>query len=157
MDINCKYDKEKSTKDNKEELMRQETGENRDQKYEIWMLGNYGGLIKHNRGHHKPNYSEPFPEQPKTETEIGVLLNINLRTLTYYKDGVSLGVACRKINHEHYDLFPGVLGRHGTRMTLGRRLRSFNDLQDRCRATIMREIYNESNTDLLPIPTSTKR
>ena len=70
---------------------------------------------------------------------------------------MSLGVAFREINHEHYDLFPCVLGRYGTSMTLGRRFRSFNDLQDRCRATIMREIYNESDTDLLPIPTNTKR
>ena len=158
MDINCKYDKEKSTKDNKE-LMRHETAENINQKYEIWMLDNHGGLMKHNRGHHdhKPNFTEPFPEQPKTETVIGMLLDINLGTLSYYKDGVPLGVAFREINHEHYDLFPCVLGIHGTRMTLGRRFRSFNNLQDRCRATIMREIYNESDTDLLPIPTCTKR
>ena len=155
--INLKYGKEESTEDNKEELMRHETGDNRDDKKEMWVLDNYGCLHKHNRGYYQPDFTEHFYEQPKTETVIGVLLDRNLGTLSYYKNGVSLGVAFREINDKQYDLFPCVKGSHGTRMTLGRRFRSFNNLQDRCRATIMREIYNKSDTDLLPIPKSIKR
>ena len=147
VDINCKYDEN----DDMDELMRHETEEFRDQTK--WLLDRFGYIHEIARGYCK----KPFTEQLKTPTVIGVLLDINLGTLSYYKNGVPLGVAVRGINHEHYDLFPCVMGWHGTRMTLGRRFRSFNDLQDRCRATIMREIYNESDTDLLPIPKSTKR
>ena len=157
VDIKCKYDQKESTKDNKEELMRDESGKNSDQIKKMWLLGNYGCLHKYNGGYSRTNFIKPLLKQSKIETVIGVLQDINLRTLLYYKNGVSLGVAFREIDHEHYDLFPCVLGGDGTSMTLGRRFRSFNNLQDRCRATIMREIYNESDTDLLPIPMCTKR
>ena len=149
VDINCKYDKDNDT----DVLMKHETRKIRDRKAKLWLLDRFGYLYEFSRGYCK----KPFTEQLKTPAVIGVLLDINLGTLSYYKNGVPLGVAVRGINYEHYDLFPCVMGINGTRMTLGRRFRSFNNLQDRCRATIMREIYNEADTDLLPIPKSTKR
>ena len=99
---------------------------------------------------------KPFPKELENQTVLGVLLDRKLGTLSYYKNGTFIKVIWTGLNTESYDLFSRVVGSCGTRVTLGRRFRSFSNLQDRCRATIMRELFNESDTDLLPIPKSIK-
>ena len=54
-----------------------------------WGLS-YKGTIWHNGKHQR--YCEPFFD---TNTKIGMLLNLYTGTLTFYKNGVNLGVAFR--------------------------------------------------------------
>ena len=91
---------------------------------------------------------------------MGVLLDRTQGTLSYYQDGAPLGVALTIPNHRDYELFPAVWNiTSGTEVKLGRQLRSFyNDknLQDRCRETIMGQISEKTDIDLLDLPTAMK-
>ena len=94
------------------------------------------------------------------QTVIGVLFNRKQGTLSYYQDGVQLGVAMTVPNHLDYELFPAVWNLAlVTEVKLGRRLRSFynyENLQNRCRATIMELILEKADIDLLNLPTVMK-
>ena len=91
---------------------------------------------------------------------IGVLLVRTLGTLSYYQDGMPLEMAITVPDHLDYELFPAVWTIFpGTDIMLVRRLRSFyndNNLQDRCRATIMELISEKTDIDLLNLPTAMK-
>ena len=74
-------------------------------------------------------------------------------TLTYFKDGENLGVAFTGLNYVQDTLYPIVSSTAAkTEMTLGRRRRSFQNLQDRCRATIIAKLKAENEIDTLPLP-----
>ena len=88
---------------------------------------------------------------------IGMLLDKQQGTLSYYIDGVSLGVAYTGLEHVQDELFPLMASSHSVEMTLGRRLRNYHSLQDRCRATIMKELLHKSDIDLLPLPSRMKQ
>ena len=96
-------------------------------------------------------------------TVIGVLLDRNQGTLSYYKDGVQEGLAITVPNHLDYELYPAMWDISPfldiKAIKLGRRLRSFyidNNLQDRCRAIIMGQISEKADIDLLNLPTAIK-
>ncbi|XP_074640327.1 SPRY domain-containing SOCS box protein 3-like [Tubulanus polymorphus] len=97
-------------------------------------------------------YTKPFRENEPVV--IGMLFDWYKGTLTYFKDGVNLGVAFSGINHVTDDLYPIVCSTAAkTEMTLGVRLRTFQSLQDRCRAVILTATRPTTvNIDVLPLP-----
>ena len=125
----------------------------RDQKQQRWGLSSKGDLFPKHHSCAQGTYSQPFPNQ----TVIGVLLDRKKGTLSYYQDGVPLGVAFTVPNYLGYELFPAVWNITSyTDMQLGKQLRSLNNLQERCRATIMEEISEKLDIDLLNLPTAMK-
>ena len=92
-----------------------------------WGLS-HKGILWHN-GQWKP-YTKPFRENESTT--IGMLYDGNLGTLSYYKDGVYLGVAFSGLNKLHEELYPMVCSTAAkTEMTLCNMRRDFINLQDR--------------------------
>ena len=89
---------------------------------------------------------------------IGMLLDKQQGTLSYYIFGVPLGVAYSGLELVNDELFPVMSASNGVEMTLGRRLiRSYHSLQDRCRGAILRELLCKSDIDLLPLPSTVKQ
>ncbi len=88
---------------------------------------------------------------------IGILFDWFAGTLTYYKDGICLGIAFTGLQDIHDEIYPVVSSTAAkTEMTLGVTLRGFNDLQDRCRTTIMTSLKYDCDIDKLPLPTRLK-
>ena len=118
-----------------------------------WGLS-HKGLLWH--GGNWRHYCPPFPENEATV--IGVLYDGPQGTLTFYKDGKSLGVAFSNLNSLSGDgLFPAVASTAAkTEMTLGETVRSFQGLQDRCRASIVGCISEPDMLQGLPLPPSVK-
>ncbi|KAH8409446.1 hypothetical protein KR222_005500 [Zaprionus bogoriensis] len=96
-------------------------------------------------------YTKRFREnQP---TQIGILFDGVEGTLTYYKDGKCLGVAFRGLNKVKEPLYPIVCSTAAkTEMTLKCARREFVNLQDRCRAVIMRKLRNTDELETLRLP-----
>ena len=121
-----------------------------------WGLTSSGCLSPSSLASGPGTYAQEFPKQ----TVIGVLLDRKQGTLSYYQDGVPLGVAFTIPNYLDYELFPSMWYIiQGTEVKLGRQLRSFyNDknLQDRCRATIIGHVSEKTDIDLLNLPTAIK-
>ena len=62
-------------------------------------------------------------------------------TLSYYKDNVSLGVAFTGLQDMKEPLYPIVCSTAAkTEMSLGMLKRDFVNLQDRCRASVLRNV-----------------
>ncbi|XP_064626035.1 SPRY domain-containing SOCS box protein 3-like [Lineus longissimus] len=117
-----------------------------------WGLS-HKGLLWHNGKWRQ--YTKPFRENEATT--IGILLDWYAGTLTYYKDGVSLGVAFTGLNKLDEDLYPVICSTAAkTEMSLGRTIRGFYDLQDRCRAAILAKTDDENIIDELPLPNRMK-
>ena len=96
-------------------------------------------------------YTKAFRENESTV--IGMLYDSRNGTLVFYKDGTSLGVAFSGLHHVHDDLFPIICSTAAkTQMSLSLSLRSFDSLQDRCRAVIAERVRREA-VHSLPIPT----
>ncbi|KAL3868904.1 hypothetical protein ACJMK2_041659 [Sinanodonta woodiana] len=115
---------------------------------ESWGLS-HKGLIWHNAKCRQ--YCKPFRENESTV--IGILFDWNNGTLSYYKDGEDMGVAFAGLNRCQDSLYPIVCSTAAkTEMTLGKRRRSFLNLQDRCRATIISKLRQENEIDSLPLP-----
>lgn len=128
-----------------------------------WALSHRGALF--HKGESR-NYCDPFAEY--TPVTVGILLDMNEGTLSYFKNGVSLGVAFTGLNKVEEELFPTICSTAAkTVMYVGRRCRSFFDLRDMCRQVIIQAIAddNESETkrslasvtDSLPVPELIKR
>lgn len=84
-------------------------------------------------------YTKPFRENEATT--VGMLFDGLRGTLTFYKDGVSLGVAFSGLHRIDEPLYPVVCSTAAkTEMTLSTLRRDFLSLQDRCRATILRHV-----------------
>ena len=65
-------------------------------------------------------------------------------SLTYYKDGLCLGVAFTGLQEVTEPLFPIVCSTAAkTEMSLGVMKRDFQSLQDRCRATVLQHLTHE--------------
>ena len=126
----------------------------RDQKQQRWGLSlSKCDLFPKHDSCVQGTYSQPFHHQ----SVIGVLLERKKGTLSYYQDGVPLGVAFTVPNYLDYELYPAVWNfTFRTGMHLGKQLRSLNNLQERCRATIMEEISEKIHIDLLNLPTAMK-
>ncbi|KAK2170925.1 hypothetical protein NP493_1125g00003 [Ridgeia piscesae] len=117
-----------------------------------WGLS-HKGLLWHD-GTSRP-YTKPFRENEATT--IGLLFDPGRGTLTYFKDGHSLGIAFTGLASIDEDLFPIVCSTAAkTEMTLTLALRTFDSLQDRCRAAVARLVGRENDIDRLPIPNQIK-
>lgn len=83
---------------------------------------------------------------------IGMFYDGRQGTLTYYKDGLCLGVAFEGLTSK--ELYPAVSSTAAkTEMTLGTVRREFVNLQDRCRAVILDRVRaGGEETLLLPSP-----
>ena len=74
-------------------------------------------------------------------------------TLTYFKDGVCLGVAFTGLQDVKDQLYPIVCSTAAkTEMSLGLLKRDFQSLQDRCRASILSQLTHEEQIDQLKLP-----
>lgn len=119
-----------------------------------WSVGlSHKGLAWYN-GTWK-QYTKPFRENESTT--IGLLFNGLKGTLTYYKDGESLGVAFEGLNRIEQNLYPIISSTAAkTEMTLTNCRRCFTSLQDRCRHVILKRINSPKSIQTLPIPYNTK-
>ncbi|KAH8374263.1 hypothetical protein KR200_000282 [Drosophila serrata] len=97
-------------------------------------------------------YTKRFRENHPTQ--IGILFDGIEGTLTYYKDGKCLGVAFRGLDQIDEPLYPIVCSTAAkTEMTLKCTMREFVNLQDRCRAVIMKRVRNAAQLEKLKLPT----
>ncbi|KAL7742192.1 hypothetical protein ACLKA6_005461 [Drosophila palustris] len=96
-------------------------------------------------------YTKRFRENHPTQ--IGILYDGIEGTLTYYKDGKCLGVAFRGLHKVVEPLYPIVCSTAAkTEMTLKCARREFVNLQDRCRAVIMRRLRTAADLEKLKLP-----
>ncbi|XP_055386488.1 SPRY domain-containing SOCS box protein 3 [Condylostylus longicornis] len=96
-------------------------------------------------------YTKPFREN--CPTVIGLLFDGINGTLTYYKDGECLGVAFRGLDKVKHPLYPIVSSTAAkTEMTLINTRRDFVNLQDRCRAEIIKHIKSPADLKYLTLP-----
>lgn len=119
-----------------------------------WALS-HKGILWH--GGKARLYTKPFPEN--VCTTVGLLLDRNCGTLTYFKDGRCLGVAFTGLDQDHVPvLYPSVCSTAAkTQMTLTSAVRSFSSLQDRCRAAIVAHLRSQKDLACLPLPYTLKR
>ncbi|XP_077142971.1 SPRY domain-containing SOCS box protein 3-like [Ranitomeya variabilis] len=112
-----------------------------------WGLS-YKGKIWH--GGSSRQYTEPFYEEG---TLIGLHLNMEDGTLTFYKDRQSLGVAFTGLHKVQLPLFPMASSTSpGTELALGRRCCTLPSLEERCLSTLARNLTRKDCADLLPLP-----
>lgn len=113
-----------------------------------WGLSHKGLIWHRGRWTH---FTKPFRENEATT--IGVLFDGVAGTLSYYKDGTFLGVAFTGLNEVREPLLPIVCSTAAkTEMTLTGMKRDFVNLQDRCRAVIMKEVKSPADLDKLTLP-----
>lgn len=118
-----------------------------------WGLS-HKGLIWH--GGVAKTFCNRFKENEATI--IGLLFDGISGTLTYYKDDVCLGVAFRGLNEIKEPLFPIVCSTAAkTEMVLCNTKRDFANLQDRCRAAIMKQVKTRERLELLKLPLRIKQ
>ncbi len=92
-----------------------------------WGLS-HKGLIWHN-GHWK-YFTKPFREN--VATTIGLLFDAGQGTLSYFRDGIPLGIAFTGLNMIQEDLFPMICSTAAkTEMTVCNQRREFYNLQER--------------------------
>ncbi|RUS69451.1 hypothetical protein EGW08_022785 [Elysia chlorotica] len=125
-----------------------------------WGLSHRGRVYHRGESH---LYCKPFQEY--TVVVVGVLLDRVRGHLSFFKDGQNLGVAFTGLDLVADDLYPTVCSTAAkTAMTVGRRQRSFIDLQDRCRHAIATSISSNISApdtekeavDKLPLPSKMK-
>ena len=118
-----------------------------------WGLSHRGKLW-HNGNSSK--YTKAFIEGKPTT--IGLLFDGISGTLTYFKDGLNLGVAFSGLENVTDLLYPMISSTAcRTEMTLGCTRQEFNSLQDRCRGAILKLLTKEEEVDELEIPRALKR
>ncbi|XP_077317654.1 SPRY domain-containing SOCS box protein 3-like [Lithobates pipiens] len=114
---------------------------------ESWGLS-YKGTVWHD-GISK-QYTEPFYEEG---TVIGVHLNMEEGTLTFYRDRQSLGVAFTGLHKVQHSLYPMVSSTSPeTEIALGLRCCSLPTLEERCLRTLARNLTQTDLVDQLPLP-----
>lgn len=101
-------------------------------------------------------YTKPFRENEATS--VGLLFDGTAGTLTYYKDGTCLGIAFKGLNDVQEPLYPIVCSTAAkTEMILTITRRDFMNLQDRCRAVILKRVSFQRQLDKLSLPPRIKR
>jgi SPRY domain-containing SOCS box protein 3 len=96
-------------------------------------------------------YTKPFREN--VATTIGIYFDGLNGNLTYFKDGVNLGIAFTGLHEEQEPLYPIVCSTAAkTEMALGVMKRDFGSLQDRCRMIVIRHLTREEQIDELMLP-----
>nr|CAD7194717.1 unnamed protein product [Timema douglasi] len=117
-----------------------------------WGLS-HKGLLWH--GGRWTHYTKPFREN--VATTVGVLFDGIAGTITYYKDGINLGVAFKGLHEVREPLYPIVCSTAAkTEMTLAVMKRDFVNLQDRCRAVILKRVRSPNQLDRLRLPARIK-
>ena len=119
---------------------------------EGWGLSHKGDL--YHQGVSQP-YTLAFPNTHKQEvtTNIGVYFDGISGTLTYFKDSVNLGVAFTGLDKVTEPLYPMISSTAAkTFMTVASMKREFDSLQDLCRCTILKSLYDKRNVEKLPLP-----
>lgn len=97
------------------------------------------------------HYTKPFRENEATT--VGILFDGIEGTITYYKDGKSLGVAFRGLNEVKDNLYPIICSTAAkTEMTLTGMKRDYVNLQDRCRAVIVKRVRARKDLEKLMVP-----
>ena len=115
-----------------------------------WGLS-YKGKIYHNGTSKK--YCEPFFD---AGTRIGLLLDMVKGTLSFYKNGVHLGVAFTGLTGS--PLYPVVSSTSSqTEVKVGSRSCRYLSLQEKCIARIRCSLKNIQLTEDLPLPNVMKR
>lgn len=95
-------------------------------------------------------YTKPFKEN--VATTVGILFDGIAGTVTFYKDGVCLGVAFKGLHKIRENLYPIVSSTAAkTQMTLTVMKRDFVNLQDRCRAVIVSHLTSHKDLDRLAV------
>ncbi|XP_055709381.1 SPRY domain-containing SOCS box protein 3 [Phlebotomus papatasi] len=113
-----------------------------------WGLS-HKGLLWHNGV--ALHYTKKFKENQGTT--VGLLFDGIAGTLTYYKDGLCLGVAFRGLNEVQEPLYPIVCSTAAkTEMFLSECRRDFVNLQDRCRAAIVKRVKKRDDIPQLNLP-----
>lgn len=113
-----------------------------------WGLS-HKGLVWH--GGIGYSFTKRFVENQSTK--IGLLFDGINGTLTYYKDGECLGVAFHGLNKIKKPLYPIVTSTAAkTEMIIAEQRRDFVNLQDRCRAEILKCIQHKDHIKELEIP-----
>jgi SPRY domain-containing SOCS box protein 3 len=124
-------------------------GENKDS----WGMS-HKGFLWHGSNHKQ--YTKSFKEN--VSTTIGLYFDGFAGTLTYYKDGVSLGVAFTGLADIKDPLYPIICSTAAkTEMSLGVTKREFTSIQDRCRSVILRHLSHEDQINQLELPKTLKR
>ena len=124
---------------------------------EGWMQSTRFSILYQQRVLHQRS----IPQEKKFPPAIiGMFLDRQQGTLSYYVDGEPLGVKYRGLEQVEDELFPAIISNIGVKVTLFRRVRNYHSLQDRCRGAILKELLykcsTKPNTDLLPLPTRMK-
>lgn len=113
-----------------------------------WGLS-HKGLLWH--GGRWTHFTKPFREN--VATKIGILFDGIAGTLTYYKDDKCLGVAFKGLNLIREPLYPIVSSTAAkTEMLLTSMKREFVNLQDRCRAEIVKRLKCRGDVEKLYLP-----
>lgn len=113
-----------------------------------WGLSHKGLLWHGGTGLH---FTKRFVENQATK--IGLLFDGVNGTLTYYKDGKCLGVAFRGLNEIKEPLYPIITSTAAkTEMVVAEARREFVNLQDRCRAEIVKCIKTPKQLKDLRLP-----
>ncbi|XP_071797556.1 SPRY domain-containing SOCS box protein 3-like [Asterias amurensis] len=117
-----------------------------------WGLS-YKGTVWHNGTCRQ--YCEPFYEN---NTKIGILLNLYAGTLTFFKNGINLGVAFKDLHQGGEELYPLACSTAAeTELELGERSSRKLRLQDKCYAAILQSMgLNDNDIDILPLPNTMK-
>ncbi|XP_074605229.1 SPRY domain-containing SOCS box protein 3-like isoform X2 [Brevipalpus obovatus] len=117
-----------------------------------WALSHRGMIW--NSGFGK-QFCKPFEENVKTT--VGLLYDSRRGTLTYYKDGVELGVAFSGLETVKEELYP-VVSSTAARIVavLGdmSKFHYYNTLLDCCCDTILSRLNNSGDISCLPLPQS---
>jgi len=109
-----------------------------------WGLS-HKGLIWHNS--QWKAYTKPFREN--RSTLIGCMYDGLEGTLTFYKDGASLGVAFTGLNLVEDSLYPTISSTAAkTEFKITFAMREFCNLQERCRFTIRKQVTTEQLSQL---------
>lgn len=118
-----------------------------------WGLS-HKGLLWH--GGSPLHFTKRFTENQATR--IGLLFDGINGTLTYYKDGRCLGIAFRGLDEIQEPLYPIVTSTAAkTEMTLAETRRAFVNLQDRCRAEILKRVKTPEQVNQLGLPFPIRR
>lgn len=113
-----------------------------------WGLS-HKGLLWHSGIAYK--FAKRFVENQATK--IGIYFDGINGTLTYFKDGVCLGVAFNGLHKIDKPLYPYVMSTAAkTEMYLAETRRVFPELKDLCRGEILKRIKDKSDLEHLELP-----
>lgn len=113
-----------------------------------WGLS-HKGLLWHNNQFR--SFTQAFKEN--CTTTIGCLYDGLVGTLTFFKDGVNLGIGFTNLHLVKDDLYPCVASTAAkTQFQLSAFRREFSNLKERCRSVIREHLYDDHQIEHLQVP-----